>query len=581
MARRPQLDAARGPGRCRLTAAILLFVGLLAAPFVSARAQDQPPDTARLAAARAAFDAGRFAEAAKLAQGPVSQSPDLDYVAGLALARLKRWSEAKDELESGRRKAPGDARFPTELAGIAYKQANRKEAKRDLRSALRLKGQDPYAREFLATIFLLEGNLDAALKYWNPIGKPRLRSVTLDPRPKLRQELLAGAVTFNAPQVLTIGAAEDTEARLANLGIFPHQRLELAAASAEYDATLHLSERGGLGDSWLDGAVSLFSGLPYDTLYPEWYNVAHRAINFKSLVRWDSQKRRYSAELSLPVFDDPRLRLRAYADARNENWNLSETLSASGASLTDLNMRRVAGGAEFRSVVTGRWSWKAGIEMAHRDFRNLGGGGAEPGPLFTGSNSVASWLGAERTLLRIPENRFTLNTSAEIRSGRFFNATLGPFAKARAGLRADWFPRANGDDFEMQAQVRAGATAGKVALDELFQLGLERDNDLWLRGQPGTLDGRKGAAPLGRRYFLVNWEMDKDVYRGAFFNLKLGPFLDNGAIADSSGVLGSRRWLLDLGAQCKVRVLGSATVILSYGHDLRGGRSVYYGTVLR
>jgi hypothetical protein len=152
---------------------------------------------------------------------------------------------------------------------------------------------------------------------------------------------------------------------------------------------------------------------------------------------------------------------------------------------------------------------------------------------------------------------------------------------ARGTLRAHWFPRASGDDYEMQTQVRAGGTAGKLSLDELFQLGLERDNDLWLRGQPGTIDGRKGAAPLGRRYFLANWEMDKNIYQGAFFNVKLGPFLDNGAVADSSGLFGSRSWLWDAGAQCKVRILGSVTVVLSYGRDLRGGRNVLYGTVLR
>jgi len=87
----------------------------------------------------------------------------------------------------------------------------------------------------------------------------------------------------------------------------------------------------------------------------------------------------------------------------------------------------------------------------------------------------------------------------------------------------------------MQTRIRAGGTAGKVTIDELFQLGVERDNDLWLRGHTGTSDGRKGAAPLGRRYFLVNWEMDKNIYRNGFFTLKLGPFLDSGAVADSSG----------------------------------------------
>ncbi len=93
--------------------------------------------------------------------------------------------------------------------------------------------------------------------------------------------------------------------------------------------------------------------------------------------------------------------------------------------------------------------------------------------------------------------------------------------------------------------------------------------------------GRKGAAPLGRRFFLANWEMDKNIYQNGFFTVKLGPFIDSGAVADSSGLFGSQGWLWDTGAQCKVRVLGSLTIVLSYGRDLRGGRNVFYGTVLR
>jgi hypothetical protein len=305
-------------------------------------------------------------------------------------------------------------------------------------------------------------------------------------------------------------------------------------------------------------------------------------VNLTSLARWDSEKRRVSLALSLPLYGDPRFRLRLYADARNENWNLAQAFLGAGAPLTDLNMRRAAAGAELHSAVNGRWSWSSGVEIANRNFRNLSGitSPAEL-PFFTDATSLAAWLGVQRTIVRVPEKRFTLDSSAQARSGREFANGLGPFATLRGSLRAHWFPRATGDDYEMQAQFRAGATAGKVTLDELFQLGIERDNDLWLRGHAGTLDGRKGAAPLGRRYFLANWELDKNIFQNGFFTVKLGPFLDSGAVADSSGLVGSQRWLWDTGAQCKVRMLGSLTIVLAYGRDLRGGRNVFYGTVQR
>ena len=139
-------------------------------------------------------------------------------------------------------------------------------------------------------------------------------------------------------------------------------------------------------------------------------------------------------------------------------------------------------------------------------------------------------------------------------------------------------PKARGDDYEILSRLRGGDTFGDVALDQLFQLGVERDNNLWLRGHPGTRDGRKGRAPLGRRYLLLNSELYRTVYDGPFFRVRLGPFFDTGAIAGSSGLFGSQKWLFDAGIQARVRVLGSVSVLLSYGRDLRSGAGVFYGT---
>src|SRR5467141_1248362 len=579
MAAEPQLDAAGGTSKGR----VILFLAAVLILGLSGFAQDQPSEQGRLAAAQKAFDAGNWEEAANLARGPADQSPDLDLVMGLALARQEKWSEAKQSFESGFGKAPGDPRFLVELAGIAYKQKDFRAAKDRLHAALRLNPQDAYAREFLATIYFLEGNLEAALKYWNPEDKPRLRSVAFEPSLHLRESLSKRALAFNAPQVLTADALLTTESRLDLLGIFSSRRIELTPTdSGNYDATLHLAERNGWGDSKVEGIVSLLSGLPYGTVYPEFYNLDHEAVNVTSLARWDSEKRRVSLAVSLPVYGDPSLGLRLYADARNENWNLTRTFFGAGTPLRDLNLRHVAAGAEFRSVVNGRWSWSGGAEVARRNFRNLLGPlSSSERPFFTATASLAGWLGAGRSLLRVPEHRFTLNATAELRAGREFANGLGPFASLRGSLLAHWIPQARGDDYEIQTRIRAGGTSGKITVDELFQLGVERDNDLWVRGHAGTSDGRKGAAPLGRRYFLTNWEMDKNVYSNGLFTVKLGPFFDTGSIADASDLFGSQRWLFDTGAQCKVRVLGSITVVLIYGRDLRGGRNVFYGTVVR
>src|SRR5712664_1628999 len=396
MAAEPQLDAAGGTpkGRVILFLAAVLILGL------SGFAQDQPYEQARLAAAQKAFDAGNWEEAANLARGPADQSPDLDLVMGLALARQEKWSEAKQSFESGFGKAPGDPRFLVELAGIAYKQKDFRAACRRSFAALRLNPQDAYAREFLATIYFLEGNLEAALKYWNPEDKPRLRSVAFRPSLQLKESLRSRALAFNAPQILTGDALLATQSRLDNLGVFSSRRIALhPAESGNYDLTLHLAERNGWGDSKVEGIVSLLSGLPYATIYPEFYNLGRDAVNLTSLARWDSEKRRVSLALSLPLYGDPSLRLRLYADGRNENWNLQQTFLGAGTPLTDLNMRRAAAGLEAHSIVNGRWRWSAGAELANRNFRNLSGHNSPAEhAFFTSATSVAGWLSVERTL---------------------------------------------------------------------------------------------------------------------------------------------------------------------------------------
>jgi tetratricopeptide repeat protein len=569
---------------------ILLFTVLLLflIPTASSQIPSEPapqrsaPDDVRLSAAKKLFEAGEWEQVAQLTAGPSDQPADFDFLSGMALARLERWDDARRAFEAGHRKSPRDPRFLVELAGVNYKRNNFASAKRNLRAALRLDSRDAYTREFLGTIYFLEGNLEAALKFWNSIDKPRLRNVALQPPPRLQQTILNRAIDFNPPQVLTGAALLNTDARLHLVGVFPRRRFELTPdAVGTYDATLHLVERNGWGDSKLEGAISLLSGLPYATLYPEYYNIGRRAVNFPSLLRWDSEKRRAFGSLSTPLFGNPALRFRVYFDARNENWNLINTFFGAGLPLTVLNLRRTAGGAEFRSVVNGRWSWSTSVEVAHRFFRNLQNPmPTAEAPFFTDSSSFRYSLGVDRSLFRFPERRLTAGSSTEAHLGRSFANGLGAFGGLRGSLHAQWFPQAKGDDYETQATLRAGGTLGRVPFDELFQLGVERDNDLWLRGHAGTTGGRKGAAPLGRRYVLANWEVDKNIYANGFFTVKLGPFLDHGAIADPSGLFGSRRWLWDTGAQCKLRVLGSVQVVLIYGRDLRSGRNVLYGTAV-
>jgi hypothetical protein len=203
---------------------------------------------------------------------------------------------------------------------------------------------------------------------------------------------------------------------------------------------------------------------------------------------------------------------------------------------------------------------------------------AQAAPFFTNGSSLKVRAGAQRTLIRFPERRFTLDSSVSGEFGAFFHDPLGRYGRVEGSLAGHWFPKARGDEYEVLANLKGGKTFGMVAFDELFTLGFERDNELFLRGHPGLINGQKGNAPLGRNFVAVNSEMDKIVYH-RLFSIRLSPLLDFGRIYDPSGYFGTRNWLWDTGLQTKIRVLGSIEFVLGYGKNLRTGNNSFFTKV--
>ena len=574
---RRALDAARRAAKPRLILFLLLF-------FLPLRALAQAGDPApeKLSETKKLYEMGNWAEVVRAVPKSPEEPADLLLYRGLALAHLQRWEEAKAAFAAGRAKSPGDPRFLIELAGLAYREKEFSTAKRDLRRALAMNPRDEYANNFLASIYFQEGNLEAALKYWNQAGKPKLDDLTFEPALTLRPLVVDRAFTFarggqwQQEQFLT------TQARLKALDLYPGMFFELRAHDdGWFDLGFHAAERNGWGRSKWEGLISLLRDLPYQAVDPEFYNLGRAGVNWVSTYRWDDEKRRVFTEVSAPVFENPAARFRIYFDGRNENWNITNTFIPGSPSLTRLNVEKAAAGAEMRFIESGRWEWTAGVEYSYREFRNMFGIPSAAAPFFANGSAIALRSNVQRWLIRSPERRFTLNSSGNGEFGTFFTNPLGKYGRLEGTLAARWLPKARGEDYETQVSLRGGRTIRDVPFDELFTLGFDRDTPLWLRGHPGLQDGQKGNAPLGRNYVLVNAETDKIVYRNGIFTLKAGPFLDTGKTYDSSGYFGSPKWLWDTGVQTKIRVLGGVQIVLGYGKDLRSGRNSFFTTVTK
>jgi len=523
----------------------------------------------------------RWQDIVSLLEPLSSRSADFDFYYGTALARLERWPEAENAFQAGLRLAPRDPRFPIELAGVAFRRKHYPQAARRLRQALKLGPHDTYANDFLGTIYFLQGNLDGALKYWNRVGKPQVAESRADPAPHVSLALLDRAFAFSPASTLRRPEFLTTDARIRSLGIFSRYQFDLRARDDDkFDVWFRNQERNGFGSSKWEGLFLLLRGLPFLTVNPEYYNLHHEAINLVSMFRWDAQKRRVFAELSSPFEHSAKYRYEVNTDLRNENWVILNPEVPGFTPLASLNLRREVLGFNLASHASGQWQWSAGAEISHRDFRSVVPGAVLTPALLAKGYQLKQQAELGATLWRMPERRITVDAKVSSQAARLWSQPVESSEKLQGSLGWHWFPRAEGDDYEMQQQFRAGKTFGTVPFDELFMLGLERDNNLPMRAHIGTHDGRKGSAPLGGNYFLANWEADKNIYGNGIVTLKIGPFLDSGKITDPSASLGSHKWLWDTGAQIKLRIFGTG-VVFSYGKDLRSGNNAFYLTTLK
>jgi hypothetical protein len=174
-------------------------------------------------------------------------------------------------------------------------------------------------------------------------------------------------------------------------------------------------------------------------------------------------------------------------------------------------------------------------------------------------------------LLRLPEKRLTV--SSEVR-GQFGRSLSTPqrIGRAEGGVAVDWFPRSSAEDYRVLVRARTGRVWGSANPDELFSVGIDRDEDLWLRAHSTMRNGRKGSGLLGRRYVLWNSEISKTIFENAFFKVNVVPFTDVARVGSI---------YIDAGAELRISVASVATFSISVGRDLTGGRTLVFTNATR
>jgi hypothetical protein len=252
------------------------------------------------------------------------------------------------------------------------------------------------------------------------------------------------------------------------------------------------------------------------------------------------------------------------------------TAPASGS----LKLEREAVSGSITSFHSGTFDWSLGAELSHRAYRHIDYGTALTPTLAASGFELKQLASIHGTLLDLPERRFSLTAGATSEMARLWSSPPRLFEKLQASAQVHWFPQAQDNRYEAVQQFRAGRTFGSAPFDEMFMLGVERDNDLWLRGHIGTRDRQKGSSPLGYNYFLSNSDFYRRIYTDGLFDIHAGPLLDIGRMDAPTSGLSSSQWFFDTGVEARITVLGTS-IVLTYGRDLRSGANAFYGTLAR
>lgn len=425
------------------------------------------------------------------------------------------------------------------------------------------------------------GNLPAALQSWNRIGKPRIGELNIDPHLRVHRLLLERAFAFAPHSTLTLRQFETTQKRLQALGIFPTYDIGLSAEpGGSFNAGFHAYEFNHFGNSRTQALLSMLGGLPYETVYPSYFNLHRSAANIESLLRWDAQKRRIWIDYSTPWRALPQWRWNLTTDDRSENWIVRKSFTGYAPQLGALHLNRAVAGIALTSIRSGRTQWTAGAELSDRKFTQVSRGSALTSSLLGSGFQLKPQASLTYRLVDAPAYRLTIDTAAKADLARLWSSRPRLYGKLQGDILLHWLPQAEGDKYEFAQRLRGGGILGQPPFDELYLIGMERDTNLWYRGLIGTRDDRKGSSPLAQRYLLSNTDFFRRLYTNGLISIHAGPLFDLARTASANTSLAPPQWLSSAGAEAKLTILGTS-LLLTYGHDLRTGSNAFYATIVK
>jgi len=530
--------------------------------------------------AREAIDRGEYVRAVNILAALVAErpTPDAYLYLGIAYRRTKENEKAAEVLKEGSERYPQDPRFHNELAGLNLENNDIEGAKTQLRQALRSDPANSYASDMLATIDMSAGDVQSALRSWNKTGRPVIDDILHNYYLSFGSWVVREAVAFHPAGVLRYEEWKTTESRLFATGDFANVGLEVEPTTVpdHYDAVVRTTTKK---NSFGNFAVDILKGLPFQSVFPDLWNIGNSGVNFNGYYRWQKDRRRVNGSLKIPLPLPGILNLQLGDTWRSESWNTSPTILPQFLQQARFDYKSNGIGMQLNYIPHYRVEIGGGLL-----YRNRAASGQFP-QLFDSLNT----------------GTFTLNTSLRLVDRRYQNRLyLESFAASHSILGNIGF---NGGVAELNNRftlskdtrtyfdwtLKGGSSRGNLPIDNYFVLGLDTINPPNpLRGHSAAAHGQYGNGPMGTDFVLVNLDLDRRLATLPLFNtlnipyltVKWEVFLDSAKTWDRNHIFQQGKLWIDTGAGLRFETPTHSFNIV-YGRSLRDGTGVFTAYVER
>ncbi len=442
--------------------------------------------------------------------------------AALAHGREERLSEAAAALDRAIALEPSRPEAWVERGGVRFLENRYEDAIADLSQAL-ARGNDPYARDLLASALFLAGRTDAALAQWNLLGGPRLRTLSITGLERTKDAVARREISIGEGDMLGDDALRASQRRLEETQVFDQVTLRpIPRGDGQADLEVALSEQHGFFASPVEAVIS--AGVD--------------ALQERVRIRYAN---------GLEAFRG------------RQAYTLDDGLGSTRRGF-ELSLRHVVDG---RTVVQG------GLRLKDRAFS---------APRLDAPPGLIAGLEArvERRLLDGHLDRLDLAASA-FRAAHAFGSDL---AFTKAGFELSYQRHLSAPEqvriepSVLAVRLRLGWGGDGVPLDEMFAPGGSPDMELPLRAHRQTADGVLGATPIGRSLVLGNVEWRRRLIGSGPVPVGVVFFYDGawvGRVADGRGTA-----FHDVGMGLRIGLPGSGIVRVDFGHGLTDGKNAIF-----